>query len=62
MSGTSMATPHVAGVAALWWEELHDSRPRVTAEAVRDAIRKRKEVFGAAYSLDDHGAGLVDAP
>ena len=55
--GTSMATPHVAGVAAL----IHASG--VTHPiAVRDVLQSTAVDLGAAGRDDEHGHGLVDAP
>jgi subtilisin family serine protease len=64
LSGTSMACPHVAGVAALWWEALTETRiglpALVKAKLLSDA---RSSVFGSASGDDsDIGFGLVTAP
>lgn len=63
MSGTSMAAPHVAGVAALWAEKILRSGPlnlgtltgRLIGSTTTDGLAPNSEPF-------DIGAGIVTAP
>lgn len=55
--GTSMATPHVSGVAALVWS--HD--PDWTQQQIRDALAATAEDRGAAGRDNTYGWGVVQA-
>lgn len=56
-NGTSMATPHVSGVAALIWSYFPDK----TNQQVRDALEKTAKDLGAAGRDNYYGNGLVQA-
>ncbi len=53
-SGTSMATPHVAGIVGL----MRAVNPNITVNEVRQILRDTAENLGPAF---EYGHGLVDA-
>lgn len=55
MSGTSMASPHVAGVAALLWSHY----PQCTNAQIRNVLAVTAEDLGTAGRDTSYGYGLV---
>jgi subtilisin family serine protease len=65
MSGTSMACPHIAGLAALYWQAARSSGPEATAARVlRMMETSAEDNFGPfeSHVLADVGMGMPRAP
>lgn len=63
MSGTSMATPHAAGVAATWYEKVRSEGGLIVPDAVRAAMKAsatRQPL--SSKDLSAIGAGMVQCP
>ncbi|WP_179865400.1 S8 family serine peptidase [Bacillus sp. AFS017336] len=56
LSGTSMATPNVAGVAAL----LLQANPNLTPAQVKETLMNTADPLNGDYSVFESGAGQVD--
>ena len=57
ISGTSMATPHVSGVAALVWSHF----PQCSNQQIRDALNATAQDKGAPGRDTSYGFGIVKA-
>lgn len=64
MSGTSMATPHVAGVAALWADKMLKVRGAVESVALTSGLIGHANTSSLAGVPDanDVGGGIVQSP
>ncbi|MGG0175596.1 S8 family serine peptidase [Gottfriedia acidiceleris] len=56
LSGTSMATPNVAGVAAL----LKQANPNITPAQIKETLMNTADPLNGNYSVFESGAGQVD--
>jgi subtilisin family serine protease len=64
LSGTSTAAPHVAGAAALWWQQSGAAPTLLNARTVTAKLlaSARSDVFAPGVDVADRGAGMVAAP
>ena len=63
MSGTSMATPHVAGVAALWAQKIKKSSTLTYTRFMDRLIASATNAgMKAGYDPADIGVGIIKAP
>src|SRR5262249_53756659 len=64
LSGTSMATSHVAGVTALWWEDVLASPLPATSQTVLARLIANATMQGLAPAANvaARGVGLARAP